>query len=236
MIGVIVNCAVIAIGTVIGLLCKKGIPARLTDGIMTALGLCVLYIGISGTLEEGSHILVIIFAMAAGTLLGTLCNIDEHINRFGAFMQKKLQKNKEEPSTVGAAMVSATLLFCVGAMTIVGALNAAMGDYKMLLIKSVLDFVSAIVLTISLGYGVIFSIIPVVIIEGGLVLFASVLTPLLSASCIADLTCVGSLMIIAIGLNVTRVANIKVANMLPALVLCPFLTYLYEILYTLIFA
>ncbi len=235
MLGVLLNCIVIAVGTGIGLLCKKGIPTRLTDGVMTALGLCVLYIGIDGALD-GSHIFVVIFAMSVGALIGTLCRIDDHLTRFGDFVQSKLKKSEQEHSTVGAALVSSTLLFCVGAMTIVGSLNAAMGDYKLLLIKSVLDFVSSIVLTLSLGYGVILSIVPVLIIEGGLVLFSAALTPFLTPSAIADLTCVGSLMIMAIGLNVSKVSDIKVANLLPALMVCPFMTYAYEWLYALIFA
>jgi len=127
-------------------------------------------------------------------------------------------------------MVSATLLFCVGAMTVVGSFRAAVGDNSTLFTKSVLDFISSIVLTVSLGFGVIFSSLGVLVIEGALVLCASFLFPLLSAACIADLTCVGSLMILALGLNVIGATRIKVANLLPALLLSPLFTYLYELL------
>ena len=231
MLGVLVNVAVVIVGSLIGLLCKKGIPDRLVTAVMTAMGLCVLYIGVQGALE-GVYPLAIILSMALGAALGTLLDIDGALNRFGAWIQGLFAKRSGTVGAqrVGEAMVTATLLFCVGAMTVVGSFRAAMGDNSTLFTKSVLDFISSIVLTVSLGFGVMLSSVGVLVIEGVLVLCASFIHPLLSASCIADLTCVGSLMIVALGLNVIKAADIKVANLLPALLLSPAFTYLYELL------
>lgn len=227
MLGVLVNVAAVILGTVIGLIFKKGIPERLINAVMTAVGLCVVFIGISGSLEC-KNILAVIITMALGALFGTLINIDGALNRFGAFVERKFKKEGSEGSAVGEGMVTATLLFCVGAMAVVGSLNAGIsGDNTMLFTKSVLDFVSSVMLTVSLGYGVVFSIFPLFIYQGGIVLLSSLLQPLLNEVAVADLTCVGSLMIMAIGLNMIKVTNIKVADLLPGLVFSPFITYLY---------
>ncbi len=233
MLGVLVNTAVVIAGSLIGLLCKKGIPDRLVQAVMTAMGLCVLFIGVQG-MSEGQHALAIILSMATGAAIGTLADIDAALTRFGDKIQGLFSSKVRGEQNVGEAMVSATLLFCVGAMTVVGSFRAAMGDNSTLFTKSVLDFISSIVLTVSLGFGVIFSSLGVLIIEGALVLCASFLFPLLSAACIADLTCVGSLMILALGLNVIGATRIKVANLLPALLLSPLFTYLYELLTSLL--
>ncbi len=227
MLGVLVNVATVILGTLIGLVFKKGIPQKPVNAVMTAVGLCVIYIGISGSLEC-ENILAVIISMVLGALVGTLMNIDGALNRFGAFIEGKFKKEGESGSSVGEGMVTATLLFCVGAMAVVGSLNAGIsGDNTMLFTKSVLDFVSAAMLTVSLGYGVIFSIFPLFIYQGGIVLLSSLLQPFLNEVAVADLTCVGSLMIMAIGLNMIKVTNIKVADLLPGLVFSPFVTYIY---------
>lgn len=235
MLGVLVNVATVVLGTLVGLIFKKGIPKRLVNAVMTALGLCVIYIGISGTLE-GENVLAVIISMALGALIGTLLDIDGALGRFGTFVEGKLKRKDEEAgNSVGEAMVTATLLFCVGAMAVVGSLNAGIsGDNTMLFTKSVLDFVSATMLTVSLGYGVVLAIFPLFIYQGGIVLLAGLLQPILNEAAVADLTCVGSLMIMAIGLNMIKVTNIKVADLLPGLIISPFVTYLYGFISSLI--
>ena len=227
MLGVLVNAGTVILGTLIGLIFKKGIPEKLINAVMTAVGLCVVFIGISGSLD-GKNVLAVIITMALGALIGTLINIDGALNRLGSFIEGKFKKDEKSGVSVGEGMVSATLLFCVGAMTVVGSLNAGIsGDNTMLYTKAVLDFVSSMMLTVSLGYGVIFSVFPLIIYQGGIVLLSGLLQPVLNEVAIADLTCVGSLMILAIGLNMIKVTNIKVADLLPGLVLSPFVTYIY---------
>ena len=227
MIGVIVNVIVVLIGSLIGLMFKKRIPERIIASALTAMGLCVTYLGISGALD-GRNPLSIIISMVIGAMVGTALDIDRQLNRLGAFVESKV-KIAEGHSSVGESMVSATLMCCVGAMSVVGSLNAGIsGDNTLLFTKAVLDFFTALLLSVSLGYGVIFSVVPIFLYQGSLVLLARFLQPLLTESIIADLNCAGSLMILALGLNVLKITNIKVANLLPALLLSPFVTALFD--------
>jgi len=222
MLGVLVNAVAVVIGGLLGLLLKKGIPEKVEKGVMAALGLCCMVIGIQGALDE-PEILIVIISMVLGTILGGLLDIDKQVNRLGAFVEKKFQK---EGGTVSLAegFVSATLLFCVGAMTIVGSLNSGLrGDHAMLFTKSLLDFFSAMMMAVSLGIGVSLSAVSILVIQGGIALLAGVLEPVLNAvpGSITQIACVGSVMIIAIGTNLLGVTKIKVANFLPGLLVAP---------------
>ncbi|MGN0661226.1 MAG: DUF554 domain-containing protein [Oscillospiraceae bacterium] len=225
MLGVVVNSAVIILGTVIGLLFKKGFPKRVSDAVMTAVGLCVVYIGIDGALE-GENALVTIISMVLGTILGTVIDIDKYLNKLGEAVSKRFASKGGQSVTFAEAFVNSSLLFCVGAMAIVGSLNAGIfGNNEMLFTKSVLDFCSSIIFASTLGIGVAFSAVLVFAYQGTIVLLAKAISPLLTQSVINELTCVGSIMIIAIGLNMLGITKIKVANFLPALVF-PVLFYL----------
>lgn len=223
MIGVIVNTLTVLIGSTIGLLCKKGIPDRLSDAIMKAIGLCTLAIGITGVLS-GENTLVLIISMVLGVLIGELLDLDGKVNRL---VEKAASKTAGagKAAQISQGFITACLLFCIGAMTIVGSLNAGLkGDQEMLFTKSLLDFISSIMLSATLGIGVLFSAVFVLVFQGAIVLLAGLLEPLLSASAIAELTCCGSLMILALGLNILGITKLKVINYLPALVIVPFLT------------
>ena len=225
MLGVIVNSAVIILGTVIGLLFKKGFPKKVSDAVMTAVGLCVVYIGIDGALE-GESALVTIISMILGTILGTVIDIDKYLNKLGESVSEKFASKGGQSVTFAEAFVNSSLLFCVGAMAIVGSLNAGIsGNNEMLFTKSVLDFCSSIIFASTLGIGVAFSAVLVFAYQGTIVLLAKAISPLLTQSVINELTCVGSIMIIAIGLNMLGITKIKVANFLPALIF-PVLFYL----------
>lgn len=222
MIGVFVNVLTVLIGSAVGLLFKKGIPEKITKAIMAGLGLCVIYIGVSGALE-GKNPIIAVICMAIGGGLGTLIDIDKQINRLGDFIASKFKKNNGQ-TTIAEGFVSASIMFCIGAMTIVGSLNSGLGiegGLEMIYTKSVLDLISSMVLAASLGVGVIFSAIFVFVFQGGIVLLAEVLQPFLTAEVISELTCIGSLMIIGLGLNMVGATKIKVANYLPALFLVP---------------
>lgn len=223
MLGVIVNVATVVIGSLIGALCRKGLPERLTGAVMTGLGLCVLYIGISGALQ-GENTLVLVLSVALGTLLGALLDIDGKIHRLGDWIADKSRRGKSGSSNIGEGFVAGTLLFCVGAMTVVGSLQAGItGDNQTLYTKALLDLMSSMVLSATLGIGVIFSAGSVLILQGGLVLLARVLEPILTAYATAEITSAGSVIIIGLGLNMIGITKLKVADMMPALVLAPLL-------------
>ncbi len=223
MFGVLVNTVAVIVGSVIGLICKRGIPERLSGAVMTAIGLCTIAIGVNG-LSDGENTLVLILSMVLGALLGTLMDLDGRLNWT---VEKAAAKaaGAGKAGQISQGFITACLLFCIGAMTIVGSLNAGLrGDYEMLLTKSLLDFISSVMLSATLGIGVLFSAAFVLVFQGGIVLLAGVLAPVLSTGAIAELSCAGSLMILALGLNIIGVTKIKVIDLLPALVLVPFVT------------
>ena len=230
MTGVLVNVATVIIGSCVGLIFKKGISKKYSDAVMTGIGLCTILIGIQGMLK-GENVLVAIISMVLGAIAGTAVDIDKRLNSAGDFLSRKLKKGEGDKVGIAEGFVTASLLFCVGAMTIVGSLNSGLkGDHTMIYTKSVLDLFSSMMLSASLGIGVIFAAIFVFVFQGGIVLLAGVLEPLLSEGAIAEITCVGSLMILALGLNLTGLSKFKVANYLPALVFAPLVCYLFDFL------
>ncbi len=229
MLGVIVNTITVLIGSTVGLICKRAVPERITKAIMLAIGLCTVYIGISGTLE-GENTLVLILSMVFGTAVGTAIDLDRRITQLGELVNRKF-KRAHGGVSLTEGFVTASLLFCVGAMTIVGSLNAGLrGDNEMLFTKSLLDLISSCMLSVSLGMGVMCAAAFVFGFQGALVLLAQFLAPILSATAIAEITCAGSLMILALGLNLIGLTKLKVANFLPALIFAPLFTYLFSLL------
>lgn len=226
--GSYINVALIIVGGALGLLLKKGLPERVSDAVMKALGLCVLYIGIDGCLE-GSNALIAVVSMAVGTIFGSAVDLDKHMNNFASKVEKKLSKKSDSKTNMAQGLVTATLLYCVGAMAVVGSLESGIsGDHSTLVTKSVIDGVSSIVLASTLGYGVLLSSVPLFVYQGGITLLAGFVAPLLNDYTVAQMTCVGSLLIIAIGLNMIGITKIKVMNSLPAVflpvVICRFIT------------
>lgn len=229
MIGVLVNTITVIVGSCVGLLLKKGIPQRLTSAIMLGIGLCTIYIGIDGMMA-GENTLVLIVSMVLGALVGTGLDLDGKIQALGGWMERRFNRDSSENDTgrvsLAQGFVTASLLFCVGSMTIVGSLNAGIsGDNEMLLTKSLLDLISSSMLAASLGLGVLLSAVFVLVFQGALVLLASFLAPFLTTAAIAELTCCGSVLILALGLNLIGLTKIKVADYLPALVFVPFLSW-----------
>lgn len=221
MIAVFVNAGAIVIGSLLGLIFKRGIPEKYADVIMKGIALCTIYIGITGAMK-GDNVLVLILSIVIGGALGTLIDIDKGVNSLGAFVESKSKKSKDGATSIAQGFVTASLLFCVGAMAVVGSLNAGInGDYEMLFTKSVMDFVSAAVLAVSLGIGVIFSAGFLLVFQGSIVILAQFLEPFLVDAAVAEMTSAGSLIIMALGLNILGVTNLKVANYLPALVIAP---------------
>ena len=157
MFGVIVNTIAVIAGSLIGLICKKGIPDKLTSTVMAGIGLCTLYIGFSGSLK-GNNAIIVIVSIVLGAIVGTILDIDGKINRLCEKAGKHFRSQNITLAAVNEGFVTASLLFCIGAMAIVGSINAGLsGDNEMLFTKSILDFISAIMLSVSLGIGVLFS-------------------------------------------------------------------------------
>jgi uncharacterized membrane protein YqgA involved in biofilm formation len=220
---VIVNAVAILLGGAIGLLVKRGVPERFTKAIMTGMGLVVVYIGISGSLQ-GENPIILVVSIALGAMVGTALRIEDRLTKLGQMIESKFPNNKRDgKNSIAAGFVTSSLLFCVGAMAIVGSINSGLtGDHSIIFTKSAIDLISAIFLTVSLGVGVLFSSVAVFVYQGALVLLAQLLRPLLeSNSLIAEITSAGSLLIIALGLNVIGIAKIKVADMLPAVIFVP---------------
>ena len=222
MLGVIVNVITVIVGSCIGLLFKKGIPERVSNAAMIGLGACTLYIGISGSLC-GENVLILIASVVLGAITGTLINIDGVINALAETAERKFRKDGKNAS-IAEGLVSATLLFCVGSMTVTGSIQAGLtGDNSILFTKATLDLVSSMMLASSLGVGVLMSAGAVFVIQGSLVLLAGVISPFMNTGAINEMTCVGSILILMIGTNLMGITKIKVADYLPAILFAPIL-------------
>lgn len=228
MLGVLVNTVAVLVGGLVGLLVNKGLPKRFSTAIMTGLGLCTTYIGITGALN-GENTIVLVVSIVLGAAVGTALKIDERLNSLGELIEKRFSHASDASVECGSkpsiaqGFVSASLLFCVGAMAIIGSLDSGLnGDHTVLFTKSILDFVAAAMLAVSLGIGVLFSAASVLVYQGLLVLLAQLLRPILeNPSMRAEITCVGSVIIIGLGLNIIGVTKIKVANYLPSIIFAP---------------
>lgn len=219
MLGTIVNSVVVIIGCLIGLVVKGRLKSNISSTIMSGLGLCVLYIGVSGALK-GENTLLMIICIVVGALIGELLDIDKWLNNLGKIIEQRINKGNKSNVSISEGFVSASLLFCVGAMAIVGSLESGLrGNHDTLFAKSLLDGVTSIILTSSLGIGVIFSSVTIFIYQGAITLGSGLLANVLSESVINNITAVGSLLIIGLGLNVLGVTKIKVANLLPAVII-----------------
>lgn len=222
------NSIAIIIGGTLGRLLKVGIPERFKTIVMQGVALSVMMIGISSGLKFNNLMLVIV-SLVLGGIIGEALNIEEYLNKLGDTLQKKL--SKDNSSTISKGFVTASLVYCIGAMAIVGALKDGLsGDHSILFAKSVLDGISSIIFASTFGIGVVFSAISVFLYQGSISLGASFLQGLLTKPVIEDMTAVGGVLIFAISLNMLEIKNIKVGNLLPAI----FIPIFYQILLNLI--
>lgn len=227
MFGVLVNVATVLIGSTVGLLFRKMIPQNATDFVMKGIGLCTIYIGIDGALG-GTNPLIAIISMAVGALIGALADLDKHLNHFAGKLEERFKNKDGSGPSIAEGFVTASLVFCVGAMTIVGSLQSGLtGDHSMLITKATLDLVSSLIFAASLGIGVMLAAAFVLVFQGGIVLIAQAAAPFLTDYVIGEMTCVGSILIMALGMNIIGVTNFKVMNYLPAIfipiLLCTFM-------------
>lgn len=228
MLGTVVNTIAVIIGATIGMLLKKGLPEKMADTLMKGLGLCTLFLGISGSLK-GENSLILIISMVVGTLIGEGIDLEEKVERLGKWVENRFKGKKGDGKTsIAEGFVSASLLFCVGAMAIVGSLQSGLqGNHEMLFNKSMLDFVAAIIFASTLGVGVVFSAAFVFVYQGAITVLAQWISPFLTDTVIAEMTCVGSVIIIGLALNMLGITKLRVMNYVPAIfvpiILCMFM-------------
>lgn len=228
MLGTIVNTLAVIVGSTLGLIFRRGIPERISDAMMKGLGICTIFIGIDGAFQ-GENTLVMILSIVIGIVIGEGIDIDRHVNSAVMALENRFIKKKDnQQHTISEGIITSSLLFCVGSMTIVGCLNAGLqNDMTMLYTKSTLDLCSSMVFASTLGIGVLLSSVVVLVYQGGLTLLASLLAPLLTTTVINEMTCVGSLLIIITGFNLMGITKIKLMNYLPAMflpiILCIFM-------------
>ena len=233
--GTIINVAAIILGGIVGRLFGRILSERYQDTLTKACGISVLFIGIAGALEgmlvvEDNSVvsgkaMMIVVCLSLGALFGELLNIEDKFERFGEWLKKKTGNAKEKLFVEG--FVTASLTVCIGAMAIVGAIeDGIFGDYSILATKAVLDFIIIIVMTGSLGKGCVFSAIPVGILQGSVTVLAKFIKPVMTDAALANLSLIGSILIFCVGLNLVWGKKIRVANLLPAIVLAVVLAFL----------
>lgn len=221
MIAVLVNCFTIILGSLLGIIFSKKITSRLSEVIQTGAGVVVLVLGVEMTLQY-DNILFLTFSLMAGGIIGSIIDIDGKIFKIGQWLGTKLPKKEEKStSSFGYGFLNASVLFCVGAMSIVGSIEAGVnGNYSVIFTKSLLDGFMAIVFASSMGVGVVFSFLTVLIYQGALTLLATVIAPYMDEVLLAELTASGGALIIMIAINLLGLKSIKTANYLPAVFLC----------------
>lgn len=236
-LGTLINCAGVIGGGILGMMIKKGLSERFQNILIQAVGLCVIFLGISGTLTQmltvdggvivSGGTMMIIFSLALGALLGELLNIEKHTEEFGEWIKVKTGSGSDGSFVDG--FVTTSLTICIGAMAVVGAIQDGItGDISMLCAKAVLDAIIVFVMASSMGKGCIFSVIPLGLFQGGITLLSRVIEPLLTPQAVSNMSMVGSMLISCVGVNLMFQKKIKVANMLPALVFavaCAFLPF-----------
>ena len=234
-LGTIVNTAAIILGGFLGLLFGGLLQQRHQDSLCKTCGVCTLFIGISGALEgmltvEGTSVtgggsLLIIGCLAIGAFLGELLNIEDAFERFGVWLKVKTGNAKDQGFVNG--FVTASLTVCIGAMAIVGAIqDGIQGDSSILYTKAVLDLIIITVMTCSMGKGCMFSAIPVAILQGSVTVLAKLIEPLMTPLALSNLSLVGSILIFCVGINLVWGKQIRVANLLPAIVLAVIAAFL----------
>lgn len=222
MLGTLVNTGAVIIGGLVGLIFKKGFNEKVSDTVMKGLGLCVFLIGLTGCLK-GENILITIISIAVGAVIGALIDLDKRLNNLGERIENRFNKGEKKVS-IAQGFVTSSLLFCVGAMAIVGSLNSGLtGDHTTLFTKSLLDMIAAAIFASTLGVGVMLSAVAVLVYQGAITLLAQVISPFMTQVVINEMTCVGSLLIVALSFNMLKITNIKVMNYTPALILPVFL-------------
>ncbi|WIG57437.1 MAG: hypothetical protein OJF49_000181 [Ktedonobacterales bacterium] len=218
--GTLLNALTVLIGGLMGVFLGERLPKRIHDSLFGVLGLFTILIGLLDAFTTKSP-LVLLGSLLLGTLIGEWLNLEDQLNRFGDTIQRKLAR---PGSTVSEAFVTSTLVFCIGPLSILGALdNGLSGDITKLAIKAVLDGFAALAFSAALGWGVLLSVFVILAYQGTISLCAGILAPILHSNpaTITELTATGGLILVAIGLKLLKIRDLRVANLIPALALAP---------------
>lgn len=227
-IGTVINVIAVILGGIVGLLFGKRLKPRFQETLISAIGVCVIFIGIAGAMEEmllvnngvleSSKTMMLIGSMAIGAIIGELLNLEGALERFGEWLKKKTGSEGDAGFVDG--FVTASLTICIGAMAVVGSIqDSLMGDYSILTAKAILDLIIIMIMAASKGKGCIFAAIPVAVLQGSITLLAAFIEPVFTERALSYISMVGSVLIFCVGLNLLRDKKIKTANLLPALVI-----------------
>ena len=234
MIGTLVNTGAVVAGSLVGMAVKSRLPERFVHVVFQAIGLFTLAIGISMSLRS-DRMLVVVLSLVVGTVIGQWIDIDRHIQRFSDYLQRKSgKKNGTNPAEEGSrrfteGFITATMLFCVGSMAILGAIEDGMGQTPAILYtKSLMDGISSIILASTFGVAILFSSVPMLLYQGAITLFAASMMHLMTEPMIADLTSVGGVLLIGLGITILKIKELKITNMLPALIVVVLLSALWN--------
>ena len=224
MYGTLINVAAVIMGSVIGLIFHSKIPKKLTNTAFHGIGLFTIVLGITMAIKT-DNFLIMIFSIVIGSIFGEIVDIEKRINNFGEWLKSKFNTKNERFSE---GFITAFLLYCMGSMTILGSIEEGIDGTRTLLIaKSVLDGFSSIVLAATMGVGVLFSFIPLLIFQGGLTIFASNMQPVFTEIMINELTAVGGIILLGLGITMLEIKKIRILNMLPSLIVVVILTYFF---------
>ncbi len=214
--GTIINVITILIGGTIGLLLRRRFPERISETALQVMGLFTLLVGINMALQ-GKDLIMVLISLALGAMIGEWINIEDRLDKFGAWIERRLQINEGSPAK---GFIYASLVFCVGSMAIVGSItDGVKGDYSILFTKAMMDGIISIPFAAGMGIGVLGSALSIFIYQGSLTLLARQLQPLFSPLVIQELTSVGGVIVMGIGINIMGIKKIRVGNFLPALLL-----------------
>jgi uncharacterized protein len=232
LLGTLINALCIIVGTVIGLFFTN-IPEKMKETILSGIGLAVVLIGIQMALKV-DNIVILLLGLLSGAVIGEGLQLERRLNNVGLWIEKRINTNNKQ-STVAQGFITATLIFVIGAMAIVGALDSGLrDDHEVLITKAFLDGFMSLVLTTTLGFGVILSVIPVLLYEGSIALLATQIEQWLPKTFldnfIVEMTATGGLLIVAIGLNILNVTKIRIANLLPSLLTVGIILYVYQLI------
>lgn len=214
-LGTIANCVAIIIGSIIGLFLKKGLPDKYQETIMSGIALSIVIIGVQMALKT-TNIIITIFSLAIGAIIGEMLDIEAAMNKLGLWVGAKVVKGEGAAAAIAKGFVNASILYCSGAMAIVGSIQDGLAaDHATLFAKATLDGLISIILTANLGVGVAISAVSVGIYQGGITFLASAVESLINGQVLAELTAAGGIMIMAIGTNMLKVTQVRIANLLP---------------------
>ena len=226
-LGTLANCVAIIIGALLGVFCKRGLPEKWQETMMNSIALCILIIGVQMALKT-QNIIIVIFSLVLGAIVGEILDIEAAMNRLGQYLGNKLsQGDGSAAAAIAAGFVNASILFCSGAMAILGSIQDGLSaDHTTLFAKATLDGLISLILSANLGIGVILSALSVGIYQGSITLLAGVVGPLVTEAMLAEITASGGIMIMAIGCNMLQISSIRIGNLLPGMLFAAVITAL----------